>query len=346
MSAFRSIGARLAGAGAGIWVWPPVLAAVAGLSAAFPERAAETAWFVLENLLSMAPVIGAAVLLSASIRASGADGLLARIFSARRPGMMVVAALFGALTPICGVGVLPIIAGLLGAGVPLAPIMAFWLSSPITDPAMLTITAATLGPTFAIGKTAIAFAVGLIGGFATEALIRAGAFRAPLRARPAAFTACAPTASGSSLEWRFWSHSARRRTFVFEARGSGLMILKWLAVAFALESLLRQYLPPEIILEYAGVRNAWAIPLAVTIGAPIYLDGYAALPLIRGLMDLGMSPGAAMAFLVAGGITSLYASVAVFALIRLPVFLWYLALAVLLSGAGGYAYDAYVAWSP
>ena len=86
--------------------------------------------------------------------------------------------------------------------------------------------------------------------------------------------------------------------------------------------------------------NMLAIPIAVAIGTPLYVDGYAALPLVRGLIELGMSPGAAMAFLIAGGVTSLYASVAVFALVRWPVFLWYLALAVAGAVAAGYGFQA------
>jgi uncharacterized protein len=52
-----------------------------------------------------------------------------------------------------------------------------------------------------------------------------------------------------------------------------------------------------------------------------------------------MSPGAALAFLVSGGITSLHAALAVFALIRASIFLWYLALAVLGSLGAGYAFE-------
>lgn len=146
------------------WRWLVVGLGFAGLCAIFPATVAETFLFVGRNLIEMTPVIGAAVLLSASIRASGADGSLSRLFAGRKAGMILLASLFGAITPICGVGVLPIIAGLLGAGVPLAPIMAFWLSSPITDPPMLAITAGTLGIAFAVGKTLIAFLTGAIGG--------------------------------------------------------------------------------------------------------------------------------------------------------------------------------------
>ena len=39
--------------------------------------------------------------------------------------MIAAAALFGSLSPFCSCGVIPIVAGLLGVGVPLAPVMAF-----------------------------------------------------------------------------------------------------------------------------------------------------------------------------------------------------------------------------
>ena len=60
-----------------------------------------------------------------------------------------------------------------------------------------------------------------------------------------------------------------------------------------------------------------------------------------GLVELGMTPGAALAFLIAGAITSAYASVAVFALVRWPVFLWYLLLAVVGATLAGYGMELY-----
>ncbi|HCI47951.1 MAG TPA: permease, partial [Rhodospirillaceae bacterium] len=47
-----------------------------------------------------------------------------------------------------------------------------------------------------------------------------------------------------------------------------------------------------------------------------YLNGYAALPLVGGLVEQGMAPGAALAFLVAGGVSSLPAAIAVWALVK------------------------------
>ena len=42
---------------------------------------------------------------------------------------------------------------MLGAGVPLAPVMAFWIASPIMDPEMFILTAAGIGFNFALAKT-------------------------------------------------------------------------------------------------------------------------------------------------------------------------------------------------
>ncbi len=147
----------------------------------------------------------------------------------------------------------------------------------------------------------------------------------------------------AELRWAFWRDSGRRAAFAAEARGVGLFLAKWLLLAFALESLMVRWLPPEVIAEYLGGEAGLAIPLAVAVGVPAYLNGFAAIPLIGELMSLGMAPGAALAFLVAGGVTSLPAAMAVFALVRAPVFLWYLGVALLGSLAIGFAYQAWLA---
>jgi uncharacterized membrane protein YraQ (UPF0718 family) len=332
--------------------WPCIDALILGglFMTLFVETVVETALFVAENLLFVAPIVIFAILLSSAIRASGADGLITRAFEGRTLAMIAAASALGAITPVCGIGVLPIIAGLLAGGVPLAPIMAFWLSSPITDPAMLTVTAGLLGLPFAIGKTAIAFGIGLFGGFATLAVTARGGFALAARADGGVGVAAGSGAGADAaccgpltVMWPFWRDTARRRQFLVEARGTAWLMLKWLTIAFALEGLLRSYLPPELIVDFVGGDTPWAIPIAVTIGAPIYLDGYASLPLVRGLIELGMAPGAAMAFMVAGGITSLYASVAVWALVSRTVFVWYVSLAVVGSALGGWAYGLAVA---
>jgi len=79
--------------------------------------------------------------------------------------------------------------------------------------------------------------------------------------------------------------------------------------------------------------------VAVFVGAPAYLDGYAALPLTRSLIDHGMSPGAAMAFLISGGVVSIWGAMAIFPVLKIRPFLLYMGLALAGSLASGWLFD-------
>ena len=80
------------------------------------------------------------------------------------------------------------------------------------------------------------------------------------------------------------------------------------------------YIPAQTITQVIGGDDWLTLLTATGVGIPAYLNGYAALPLVGGLIEQGMAPGAGMAFLLAGGVSSIPAAVAVWALARPPVF--------------------------
>lgn len=296
--------------------------------------------FVALGLVSVAPLVVPGICLAAWIMASGADAHIARAFEGRVVHSIIAASAIGAITPVCGVAVLPLMAGLLAAGIPLAPVMAFWLSSPITDPAMLATTAATLGLEFAVGKTIAAFGLGIWGGALTSVLSKQDWAKSPLRRnRVVGNLSQCGRCDPLSFDLRVWKDTKRREVFRQNLVATTRLILICLVPAFAAEYALNAALQPETLSAYVGEHVWWAIPFAVFVGAPAYLDGFAALPLTRGLMDHGMSPGAAMAFLVSGGVVSVWGAMAIFPVLRLTPFLLYLALAVSGSLAAGYIFD-------
>ncbi|MEM6422034.1 MAG: permease, partial [Pseudomonadota bacterium] len=141
--------------------------------------------------------------------------------------------------------------------------------------------------------------------------------------------------------WRFWEEPARIEKFRKEGVNASMFLVKWLCLAFLLESLMLEYVPGEMVAGVVGGEGIMPIALATLVGVPAYLNGYAALPLVAGLVEQGMAQGAALAFLVAGGVSSLPAAIAVFALVRLPVFFLYLGFALSGSMLIGLAYAAY-----
>lgn len=326
----------------------PIVAAcaalVAGLALVIPEQAAASLAFTGRALLSIAPWFALSVLAAAAAKASGADGLIAHAFVGREARMIVLAALFGALSPFCSCGVIPLIAGLLTAGVPLAPVMAFWIASPLMDPNMFVLTAAAIGLEFALVKTIAAVGMGLLAGFATMGLVGLGRFRDPLR-RPAQ-SACAVKSARRLLAppapvWRFWQEPARAQTFVTETAQTGWFLARWMTVAFLIESLMVAYLPGDMVARWLGGEAWLAIPGAILLGLPAYLNGFAAIPLVAGLIELGMDPAVGMAFMVAGGVSSVPAMIAVWALVKPRVFAAYLLLAAVGALATGFGYLAY-----
>ncbi len=240
-----------------------------------------------------------------AVQGGGASDRVAGIFRGRVLHTVVIASLVGAVTPVCGVTVLPLMAGLLASGVPLAPVMAFWLSSPVTDPAMLATTAATLGFGFAFGKSVAAFGLGLFGGLGIAVLSRVSWTHAPLRQNRIVGALGQQSQCGPcSFDAHVWRTHERRQAFWSETRAITRLILICLIPAFAAEYWLNEALHPEALTAYVGSDAWWAVPVAVLVGAPAYLDGYAGLPLARGLDDPGVAPGAALGFIVAGGAVS------------------------------------------
>lgn len=276
------------------------------------------------SLLGTLPYIVTAVLLVAYIKTTGAEALVAKAFAGRETRMIILAALFGGLAPFCSCEVIPFISGLLAVGAPLSAVMAFWLSSPLIDPPTILITAGALGWDFAIGKTIAAVMLGLIGGFAIRLLTHQGIFLSPLRQRGGDDSCvCGPSPFSGTIKWRFWHASERRKTFGSELVSNGVFLIKWLTFAYLLEALLVTYVPAESIGAVVGGEGFFPIVVGALVGAPAYLNGYAAPALVSGLMEQGMSAGAAMAFMTAGAVSCIPAMAAVWSLVRRPVFIAY-----------------------
>lgn len=302
-----------------------------------PAQALESFWFTLQSLWGIAGFLLVSVLFAAYARASAADQLTAKVFAAGGVGVVVVAAAgFGVLSPFCSCGVIPLVAALLAAGAPLAAVMAFWMASPLMDPEMFLLTAGRLGTEFALARLVAAFSVALLAGYTTWALQRRGLFENPLKKEY--ISRVKSVNEPDDLRWAFWRDPERRNLFVRQFRQTALFLAKWLTLAFVLESLMVAYVPAEAIGELLGAGSWYSVPLAVLVGVPAYLNGYAAIPTVGGLMELGMSKSAGLAFMTAGGVTSIPAAMAVFALVHKRVFVWYLALALASSALAGFGY--------
>ncbi|MEM7768864.1 MAG: permease, partial [Pseudomonadota bacterium] len=272
-----------------VWLTTAVILAVIALLD--PTQGGESLVFTAHALLETAPYLLLSIGLAAYAGATGADSLIAKAFTGAPVLMIALAAALGGLSPFCSCGVIPLIAALLAMGVPLSAVMAFWLASPVIDPSMYALTVGVLGFEFATAKTFATIGLGLFGGYATLMLNRAGAFAEPLR-EGVGNGGCG--ASGvrdpKPPVWAFWREEARLAKFAREGLKTTLFLFKWLTLAFVLESLMIAYIPAEWVATAVGGDGIASVLIATLVGVPAYLNGYAALPLVSGLIEQGMAP--------------------------------------------------------
>jgi len=320
-------------------VWLSVVMVFVMTWAVNSNQAADSMNFTFTALVDIAPFILVSVLFAAYAKATGLDQHVAKIFKGHPARAITMAALFGALSPFCSCGVVPIIAGMLGAGVPLAPVMAFWIASPLMDPEMFVLMFAVFGMEMVVMKTLAAIIMGLSGGAITYFFVKRGYFKRPLKeyksCQNSSCSSSNPLESGKII-WKFWKDETRLKSAVSTFSETGLFLFKWLALAFLIESLMLAYIPADEIGRWLGGQAWWSIPFAVLAGIPAYLNGYAAIPTVSGLIELGMSPAAGLGFMIGGGVTSIPAAMAVYALVQRQVFALYLFVGV--GGAMGMSF--------
>lgn len=91
------------------------------------------------------------------------------------------------------------------------------------------------------------------------------------------------------------------REFYDSAKHLAVMFTGFAFIGYFLNGLI----PVDWVGAVFGSGNTYSVPLAATLGLPLYINSEASLPLIRTLMDAGMSQGAALAFTISGSGTSI-----------------------------------------
>ncbi|MBC8004840.1 MAG: permease [Verrucomicrobia bacterium] len=111
-----------------------------------------------------------------------------------------------------------------------------------------------------------------------------------------------------------------REKIVKESLKSVWMISKFMGLAFLLNALLNLYVPQESVGRLLNQQGFVSVIIAALLGVPVYTSNLTALPLVSGLLQLGLHPGAALAFLISGPMTTIPAMVAIYGIASRKVF--------------------------
>jgi uncharacterized membrane protein YraQ (UPF0718 family) len=158
--------------------------------------------FIVSAFLHIWPYLLVTIPLAVAVKMSGASKHIKRVFMAKPLSAIFLATIVGAFSPFCSCGVIPVIAALLISGVPLAPVMSFWIASPSMDPEIFFLSVGMIGWELAVWRLAITLFLSLGAGLITQFMMNRDWFGTDiLRTRKAV-----PVQSTVALIKNSWKH--------------------------------------------------------------------------------------------------------------------------------------------
>ncbi len=249
-------------------------------------------WLVLGQ---MAPYLLLGFLVAGVLSVCISPAWIERRLGRRGLGPVLTASLFGVPLPLCSCGVIPVSASLRRHGASRAATTAFLLSTPQTGVDSIAVTYALLGPVFAVFRPLVALVTGILGGSLVQLLDATDEVSEPGETTPNTCTdACCDKSRPRNVVLRALEYG-----LVTLPRDIGLSLFVGIVVAGAIAALV----PQNSLHAYIG-GGVVSILLLMAAGIPIYVCATASVPIAAGLMHMGASPGAALAFLIAGPATN------------------------------------------
>ena len=195
---------------------------------------------------------------------------------------------FGALTPFCSCSTIPLLLGMLNAGVPFASAMTFLFASPLLNPVIISLFIILLG-----WKTALLyFAVTFLGSIVIGLVLDSLGFAFQVKS-VAAVRSCCDCEQAEGAKSRV-QRSARFAFSLFR------QLVPYLLLGAGIGAFIHGFVPTELISSIAGSGNPFAVPVAAIIGVPIYIRAETMIPIGLALIEKGMSTGAVLALVIGG----------------------------------------------
>lgn len=257
---------------------------------------------------------------------------------------VIKAVAIGVPLPLCSCGVIPVAASLRKAGASKGAVAAFTASTPQTGVDSIAATYSLMGLPFTLGRLFADVVSGLMAGF----LIDSKKFNKPEAseetAEPSCCGGCCHSEDGSQdnpAETANIGHSIMRRLkAIFEEAFVALPkeIGAYIIIGILFGAAFSTAIPENFLSSYLG--NTLIVYSVVTIASiPLYVCATGSIPIAYGLIAAGLSPGAAIVFLVAGPATNTATVTTLYKLIGKGSTMIYLASLIFGAWAVGFAFD-------
>lgn len=209
----------------------------------------------------------------------------------------ILGALLGSVTPFCSCSTIPVLVGLFKSGAPFSGAISFLMTSPILNPAIIALLLVFFGPLPTVVYALITFVFAICVRLLLDKL---GFSRYVKNVNVSGGCGCEDI-TWEKLEGTFWQKQWQACKYaVKDAIGLFKGVIGWLLLGAGIGAFIYGFVPTELLENFAGADNLWAIPLAAVIGIPMYIRVETMIPIAGILMDKGVSAGIVIALILGG----------------------------------------------
>ena len=261
-----------------------------------------------------------------------------QVFLTRKGSIPILfAAVVGVISPMSTFAAIPLVGGLMAVGVPVAPLMAFLVASPLMNPSLFIITWGVIGPEMALMRTFSALFLGVLSGIFIQLVKKRGwmDISKPLREN----FALSGGMSVSVLDVDNATAKEKLKDFLCQLWKMLIFISKYFYLALFIAGAVQAIMEPRWIAALFGGQGFSSVLLAGLLGIPLYVCGGGTVATIAVLVSKGMGQGAALAFFITGPATKISTILSLNAVLKKKIAVVYL-LVTLTGGVFlGYGYS-------
>lgn len=293
---------------------------------------------ILAELWDIFPYFIAGVLLAGWIRTYKFAVKLQ--LSLRKYGITSVflASFIGIITPLCACGTLTTAISLLFAGIPLAPVMALLVTSPLMSPSTYLLTLNDLGTDWTVIRTLAALLMGIFAGLVTHFLKKRGFETKQVFIDGAIFRGdfhdedYPDERLRCGCRQKFGNRVALKTSnkfIIFLAKSSEMLWLvgKYVIAGVIIGAIVERYIPSEWIYRFFGRKDPFNILWVTLASVPVFLHQISASSIlfhIKSSLNGTLDSGAALAFMIGGPVTAMPTLVMFWTIFRKRVFVLYM----------------------
>lgn len=238
------------------------------------------------------------------------------------------AAILGVPIPVCSCGVIPLVEHLRRSGASKKSIVSFLISTPTTGFDSIFATYSLLGPVFAFFRPISSFLGGLLGGTLVKFFVK----EEDVNTREKIEVCKVRDVERKNLKEKFLK--SLKYSFIELVESTG----KWIILGIVLGTLI-SYLVPETLFKSYFSNRFLSYLFMMLVGTPLYVCATGSIPIALSFIIKGISPGAALVFLITGPATNSATILFVFKRLGKKTLLIYLVSIFIISLVSGFLLD-------